>query len=175
MPRGRGYRGAGYSSPRRTFWSATTPAAFTLPDDTSLILAIFNPSEAPETLIRTRGEFTVYVDTSTIAVGEAAMFGFGIGMVTEAAATVGVGSVPTPLTDADWDGWLYHRFVGLGAETTVASDDEGLHMARVVVDSKAMRKVDTDQRLVIVAENIGLVGAFTMQGTCSLRLLSKTG
>ena len=58
------------------------------------------------TLVRTRGQLF-----ATLAVSSAAGDGYtgvwGIGKVTAAAFAAGLTAIPTPITEADWDGWLY--------------------------------------------------------------------
>ena len=61
------------------------------------------------TVIRIRGELNVYL-TSSGALGNGFVGAFGIGKATDAAILSGIASVPTPLTEDSWDGWLYHRY-----------------------------------------------------------------
>ncbi len=66
-----------------------------------------------------------------------------MGVVTLAASTAGVVSIPTPITEASWDGWLLHRYFGV---EKVTGDAGGGFMA-LELDSKAMRKGNEDEVL----------------------------
>jgi len=61
------------------------------------------------TTVRTRGELVMYLESASAA-GDGFTGAFGIAKATMAAVTAGVASVPTPMTEVEWDGWLYHRF-----------------------------------------------------------------
>ena len=70
---------------------------------------------------------------------------FGIGRVTNQAFSIGVTAMPGPVTDADWDGWLFHQFYTIRGKSTVASDlASPSGSIRFDVDSKAMRKLKAD-------------------------------
>jgi len=102
------------------------------------------------TLLRTRGQISV-----TQNVGSAIQDGFagahGICMVTLPAFTAGVGSVPSPITESDWDGWIWHEFWDVRVLTATIAD--GVNAVSVVhrsvIDSKAMRKGFDDQMRII--------------------------
>ena len=84
----------------------------------------------------------------------------GYGITTLAAVTAGVASVPTPLTEGDWDGWLHHQF--FDCHLGLAGSADGAGYQRVEIDSKAMRKIpDADYIPFAVVE-------FVEAGTASL-------
>ena len=58
------------------------------------------------TLMRTRGMLNL-VGLTSDAAGVGFQGAFGIAVATAAAVTAGIASVPTPLTEQAWDGWLY--------------------------------------------------------------------
>jgi len=113
----------------------------------TVVLASFPSSGAPalleSTILRIRGY--VEIPKSTLSDAGAAatgtVFAFGIGLVSEDAATAA--AVPNPATGAggDWDGWMFLR-----SSTEVALDIQG-----TVMDIKAMRKWESGQALVFVA------------------------
>jgi hypothetical protein len=78
---------------------------------------------------------------------------FGIGITQLPAFTAGIASLPTPITEADDENWLFHTFFAVappaGGETW---GDSGSAMLRVEVDSKAMRKMATDKALYAAVE-----------------------
>jgi len=102
------------------------------------------------TLLRSRGEF-IFVATPN-AGADFDVIGIGLIVVQSAAVTVGGAAVPGPINDGDAD-WLWHQFVPLDAGGASAADPNAIGLfARVTVDSKAMRKVRTDQTIILVAE-----------------------
>ena len=67
---------------------------------------------------------------------------FGVGLVTSAAAAAGVGSIPTPVTEQGWDGWILHQYFHVHRGAAAFGDNAGV--ARFILDSKAMRKASTE-------------------------------
>ena len=105
---------------------------------------------------------------------------FGIGVITAAAFTAGVGSVPTPITEIGWDGWLYHQFIDLRAPGLIdgsAAVDVDIMLSttaavRIPVDSKAMRKIGIDEVTFGVLEVIE-VGTAALSWRFNSRILDK--
>ena len=132
------------------------------------------------TLIRTRGELLMYLKTATSA--RDGFYGaFGIAKATSAAVLAGAASVPTPITEEAWDGWLYHRYFSLIAPGPIAAAtaaQETLQNAgnisslRLEVDSKAMRKWDVDEAIFACIEVVE-IGAADMDWFFNCRLLTK--
>jgi len=91
------------------------------------------------TLMRIRGSIIVTKSDISGAVSDV-VIAFGIGFVTDEAAAAG--AVPNPATaaGADWDGWLFYR-------SNLAAP---LDANAAVMDSKAMRKWDGGQSLVLI-------------------------
>ena len=85
---------------------------------------------------------------------------FGIGVTTLTSFTVGVIAVPTPITEIDWDGWLYHTFFDIRQGQTGMSNGSGYQ--KIEIDSKAMRKFDS-QMVVYGALETTLVGVGSMR------------
>jgi len=157
--------------PRKaTDWSssAVLTAYVGVAASTIALLEVFVPIVGGETLIRTRGWLSIAPDQN--ASNEQFVGAFGIAVVSEAAASIGVTAVPSPDTDAAWGGWLYHTYfasqIRVGDSTGFISPP-GIN---IVIDSKAMRKVDEDDRLVVVIENSA---GFGLQVYNSERFLSK--
>jgi len=133
-----------------------------------------------QTLIRTRGEVLMYLRSAS---GQSDGFNgaFGIGKATLAAFTAGAASVPTPVTEEAWDGWLYHRYFALvsaGPIAAATAAQEQLQVNNVVaalrfeVDSKAMRKIDADE-VFYAAIEVTEVGTSDMVWNFNSRLLVK--
>jgi len=133
---------------------------------------VLNLSDAA-TLVRTRGEYLLRLTTSA-AITDGFLVGLGIGVVTSAAFNAGVASVPTPITEESWDGWLWHKFVNLfPVTTTIADGANALAVAaRGEIDSKAMRKINQDMTVFGAIETIE-VGVATVRFGVDSRLLLK--
>ena len=117
------------------------------------------------TLIRTRGEITYYLSAATAAV-EGYQIASGIYMMTEDAFAIGATAALDPLSDANSDMWLWHRYADLRAITGTIADGVNAVACcvRQEIDSKAMRK-DFDPERVMV----GVTGAVE-SGTAVLRV-----
>ncbi len=122
--------------------------------------------EDPATIMRTRGMISIVpqVFGADLVINGA----FGIGVVSNEAVAAGVASIPEPFSDADWGGWFVWRSFTYRMEF---ADATALNFIpwQLEIDSKAMRKVQTNDNMVLVAES--QVGAFAISS--SLRHLIK--
>ncbi len=114
------------------------------------IITAFGPES---TIIRTRGHVMVTTDQS--AATENVFGAYGIAIVSEDAAVAGVASIPSPYSNADWDGWFVHgyffastRFADATGFTLEQGDGAGF-----AFDSKAMRKLEDLESVVVLLEN----------------------
>ena len=132
------------------------------------------------TLIRTRGFLHMWLETA-VAAGDGFYGAFGIAKATSAAVLAGAASVPTPITEEAWDGWLYHQYFGIHAAGPIAvatAAQEALQNAGVTaafrneVDSKAMRKQDVNEAIYAAVEVV-MVGTAAMRWQFNCRLLVK--
>ena len=123
------------------------------------------------TLVRVRGSFQAYL-RAVAAISDGFHCAIGIGIVTVEAFDVGITAIPGPLTEMSWDGWLYHRFFDL--HSAVSSFDQTAPMGSVdiEVDSKAMRKIGSDQIIVAMLEVVE-AGTATMTVFFDTRVLFK--
>ncbi len=144
----------GNRSHRETMWFAIPPVAMTIAAaSTRVLVASFNAAALllrPFTIVRTH--LAVHVHSDQSAATETYGMGVGFAVVNDAAAAAGVGSVPSPYTNQDSDlfylyGEIFSQFEFLSA--VGVNPNEGLNLQ---IDSKAMRKVNNDQDLVIVVE-----------------------
>ena len=129
---------------------------------------ITTPAEM--TLMRLRGRMSVHLLTAT-SVGDGFQGAFGIGKVQAAAFDAGVASVPTPITEAAADIWIYHTFFGVHANATSAPFGD-LSTFEIEVDSKAMRKWD-DGEVIFAAIEVVEIGAATANMFFDSRVLVK--
>ena len=155
---------------RPTDWSASAvlTAWQAVAASTVTLLETFTPIVGGETVIRTRGFLAISPDQN--ATNEQQVGAFGICVVTAQAESVGITAIPHPDTDAAWGGWLYHTYFACQmrvGDSTGFISPSGISWA---IDSKAMRKVDEDERLVVVIENSA---GFGLQVYNSERFLTK--
>jgi len=114
------------------------------------------------TIARIRGSLQAYL-TAASAAGSGFHCAIGICIVNEDAFSVGSSAVPDPIADALWDGWMYHRFFDLHAQTTTLADGVNAVSAGIQfeVDTKAMRKMRDEDVLTAKVEVVE-VGTSTM-------------
>jgi len=141
-------------SPRRlNTWReiAATSTAETVPGGTILnSLDATELAKRPFTIIRTH--LLIHISTDQFVASELQIGAVGICVVSQQAEAIGVTAVPTPVTDAGSDLWFLHQWImnrnvfgtGVGFDGNVGQIYE--------VDSKAMRKVDEDEEVVVVSE-----------------------
>ena len=132
------------------------------------------------TLVRTRGDLNLWLSAATAA-GDGYSGAFGVAVASSPAVIAGILSVPTPLTEEDWDGWLYHRYFSCFAGGTIAAataaeqadqvnaSSAALH---IEMDSKAMRKLEIDMTLYAIIEVVEL-GTAVLQWAFNSRMLFK--
>jgi hypothetical protein len=122
----------------------------------------------PHTWMRVRGNLSWATDQATLDIYQQAYLGAGIGVAPSAA--IASGSVPCPVSDANWDGWLWHSVtpLSLGAlRRGITQSPESM------IDSRAMRRLD-DNLPFIAFEVITDAGvAVNFLHTVHLRFLLK--
>jgi len=136
---------------RESLWLGSAPATNSIGLGTGVLLTVLNTAALafrPFTIIRTRGLLYLFSDQS--ANSENQMIGFGATVVTEEASAIGVTAVPTPLSEQSSDWYVYETLMS----TVVVSSAIGIFNAAEsrVIDSKAMRKVDTGQDVITAVE-----------------------
>ena len=104
----------------------------------------------PFTVIRVRGTMIAFSDQ--VGVSEDYGISMGYAVVSDQASAIGVTAVPTPITDRGSDlFFVYETIFGTIANASSVGFDE---VGRVLqYDSKAMRKVNDDQDIIISAES----------------------
>jgi len=166
------------SSRRLTDWGngpgGTAPTPVSTPVATILGAFVF-ALHPGFTVVRIRGEFAAHLGLAT-ASEDGFAGAFGIGIASLAAVTAGGGSVPTPITEAVSDNWLYHRFFDIkaGFPFAAGADPAGNREAfiRFEVDSKAMRKFPPDTAIYASLEVVE-VGTANMEVAFNSRMLVK--
>jgi len=124
------------------------------------------------TVIRSRGIWNMQFDGSPAGDADAVLFGFAMGVVSEQAALSG--TVPAVIEQADWDGWFIYETQILGGSGTGAGDPLQTHSA-LMIDSKAMRKVQTGSVIFASFQTYRIAGSIALTGNASafFRQLAK--
>ena len=127
-------------------------------------------TDAP-TLVRTRGALSLYLSGITSAL-DGFVYAFGLAVVTAQVFNAGAASMPDPFDDSSWDGWLFHHFGSVFSPEAALNSGGGMSFERVVVDSKAMRKLG-DNNIIAGLLSTTEVGAATMKVQFDSRILLK--
>ncbi len=170
-------RGIIRSGPKRlTTWlrdvDSATPS--TLAAGASVLFASLTTAELalrPFTVVRTRGLLSV--ESDTIIASEFGHGALGFAVVSQQAVAAGVGSVPTPTLEAESGLWFVHQYwshvVKINASPVSRTEPS---QSMFEFDSKAMRKVDQGQDIVVVLENGS--GTAGVNFILNFRMLIKT-
>jgi len=154
LARRRGFVGsARRQGPRRlTEWggsadvtTSTVLAAATAVLDQSFSQAILSEI-VPATIVRVRGELWVASDQASASEEPFGALGFAV--VQQPANAAGVGSIPTPIAEELDDVWFVYQ-----AFQTYFATGQGVVWQRYSFESKAMRKLEDGDAIVIVLEN----------------------
>ncbi len=125
-------------------------------------------SNVAGTLVRSRGEVILSIDGP--ADGDKIVIGCGLMIASDAQVVGGIAGFPSPIgaTDADW---LWHSFVPLQSQSATQDQALGDQVARLVIDSKAMRKVKQNDNVVIVFDGDQQSGTPVVDATFGVRFL----
>ena len=165
----------GRSSKRLTTWlrDVDSATASILAAGSSVLFASLTTEELalrPFTVVRVRGLLTVNSDQ--VGASEFVHGAIGFAVVSRQAVVAGVASVPTPTLEAESGLWFVHQY---WAHTTVFQSATGFSensQTNFEIDSKAMRKVDQGQDIVVVIENGS--GNAGVEFILNFRILIKT-
>ncbi len=153
------------SGPRRkTLWGSQDSQSTAVAAATSILLARFTAAQldslAPMTVVRERG--VAQATTDQVAASELVEGAIGFAIVSETAAAAGAASIPGPVTNADWDGW--YAWYGIQSQTFFLDATGFLTNAGMLIqiDSKAMRKVNDSESLVVMVENASASAGFNI-------------
>ena len=152
------------STKRKFNWfGGTTPAPnlTNVAGQTSIIVSNLDtrlptvPS-APFTIVRIRGVIVVQSDQQVLS--EFPGGAYGIAVVNGEAFDAGVASIPTPWTESFDDRWLYHTYWFSPIVENPTTSDYQQSFQTLIIDGKAMRKVDVGDVVVAVFENASTFG-----------------
>ena len=179
MPRVRTFRNAvSRSGKRQTDWfiGFVSAANTNVPANSKVLFgrvtAAALESIAPATVVRTRGVIRVASDQN--AASELQLGALGLAFVSETAGALGVTAIEGPFSGSLWDGWFVHQFFMQGYQvTTAVGYSQGNAAEFFTVDSKAMRKFESDESLVFMVENSHATHGLDI--SVGLRILVKAG
>jgi len=138
---------------RATFWGRSP--ADTVVTSLAAGAAVLDSTAVPivqgETIVRTRGHIAIQSDQ--LSGGENLVGAVGMAIASDEAVAVGVGSLPTPYTDSDSELWFMHEFFSHSFKFTDATGWQEQGFSIWKFDSKAMRKMESSQTLIVVVEN----------------------
>ncbi len=163
---------AAISAKRQTSWFELQPQRNSFSSAGGTILFSLTAAELalrPFTVVRTR--LLVSIESDQLIADEIQIGALGLAVVSDQANAVGVTAVPTPITDMASDLWFVHQLMynSLGFATAVGFNPK--MNTEYVIDSKAMRKVDIGQEIVVVGELSAAGQGFTL--TTGGRILIK--
>ena len=121
------------------------------------------------TLMRIRGTLHLMGTLATSA-GDGFSGASGIALVTGDAFAIGATAIPNPLTQADWDGWIWHSFWDVFNPLASSTAFVSSFTQVLQIDSKAMRKWSENFTLVGMSR-MDEVGTATMTHSADTRVL----
>ncbi len=121
----------------------------------------------PFTIVRSI--FNLYIRSDQEAAAEFQDAAFGLAVVSDQSSAIGVTAVPTPDTDAGSSLFWLHSWLKSSSSSGTGSAVSG---RGIVVDSRAMRKVELGQDMIAVVELTGVSNGFRFAS--SGRILIKT-
>ena len=151
MARPRTFRRAGVR--RKTTWvGPADQGAVVVTSAGATLLSSFTPNDAGmlnSTVVRTRGLISIAPNavTADVLIDGA----FGIGVVSVQAFAAGIASIPEPFDEASWDGWFVWTPIIYDFEFGTAVGVQTPANQIIEIDSKAMRKVESTDVVVVVA------------------------
>ncbi len=160
-PRSFAARRSGGRAPNRSWSSFVINAPVNVPAASKVLLAtgILSNINIDETVLRTVGEIVTASDQ--FAVTEEQIGAFGMIVVNDVAAGVGVGSVPGPMTNGADDWFVYQpliQFLAVPTSVGVEAQFGTVHQ----VNSKAKRIVSEGRLIAFVVENLHATDAFNI-------------
>jgi len=135
-----------------TTWSRvqTEAGSIVVPLSTKVLLSTFtlNNVGIGETVRRTIGWLYVQADVGGAVERQAGAFGLVV--VSDAAALVGVTAIPGPVTDKDDDGWFVYQSFGVTNNSTAVTTS---NTPLWPFESKAMRRIQEGFSVAVMVEN----------------------
>ena len=164
-------------SPRRTTIWNEGPLSTAVQSATAASTLVVNTGQTAlggVTLVRTRGHLAIWISSAGSDGDGFTRVQAGIGIVTTDAFAAGGSSMPTPLDDPDWGGWLWFDAVGPVIGQELANLNSGpMGQVRLPIDSKAMRKVKPNETIFGSVSFQAEIGVATINMAMDTRMLIK--
>ena len=165
---------------RQTNWVASADivastaitAAGVIQDQALLEASLLALGLLPSTIVRTRGELWVKGDAGAEGATENPFGAMGFAVVSERARSIGATALPFPIADEGSDLFFVHQFWHTGSVFGSAVGLNADMWNRYSFDSKAQRKVEAGNAIVIMMENAS--SAFGAEYVLKFRMLFKT-
>jgi len=155
MPRRDFRRGAAAIRQRRlTQWLELQPTVTAVGDGVAVLLFSLTDAEKalrPFTIVRTR--LLANIVTDQIIAPERQVAAVGVAVVSDQAQSIGITALPTPITDMSSDLWMVHQLMYNVFHFLDATGVNFHGDSQYEIDSKAMRKVQDGEDVVVVAES----------------------
>ncbi len=172
MARSRHIVRVGRPAGRANHWIGMQIPVVTVGANVATLVATFNAAAKllrPFTIIRTRCILNITSDQ--VVTSEFVQGAFGMQVVTDSAAAAGVASVPTPLTETDADFFVYQPFINSFLDaTSVGFFEQGGQGNSWLIDSKAMRKVGTDDDVAVTCNDLASGYNLALEGRMLVKL-----
>ncbi len=110
----------------------------------------------PFTIVRTRILVGIVSDQSIAS--EVQIGAVGMAVVSDQAEAIGITAVPTPITDMASDLWFVHQLLFNEFTFLDATGFQDQSMRQYAIDSKAMRKVQDGEDVILSAESSSSAG-----------------
>jgi len=167
---------SGRGAKRSVTWSiCSTPTGLSGVAADTKAIAVLVPSSilldfVPFTITRTVG--LVHIESDMITARERQLGAFGMAIVNDTAGALGITAIPGPASDCSWSGWFVHQYF---AESFLFLDSTGTQNfgGNYTFDSRAQRKVTSEEDIVFMIENFDAV--FGLSFAASFRMLIKAG
>ena len=142
---------------RKTEWiaSADITAVQAIAGNTVVLLQSFTGAQfatlGPVTITRVRG--LIHVVSDQLAVSEVGFGAVGFMIVSEKARALGATALPGPITQEDLDAWFLWQPIYSDIAVNSAIGFDSSAGRDYPLESKAMRKVESEEALVYMGEN----------------------
>ena len=162
--------GARSGPKRKTLWLDFVMGENTVASGAVLVASLNAAALAlrPFTVVRSHVALSIRSDQAAAIEHQNAAFGMAV--VSDQSVAIGVTAVPTPVVDSFSSLWMLHTYI-IGDESALT--DRTRPATNLMIDSKAMRKVELGQDLIFVLEHVNGVGQGFIMSSGG-RILIKT-
>ena len=168
-------RGGSSGTRQKKHWHGIAPGAQTFTANSTAVLGFVGTGQDPATVLRMVGELFVGFGAQTLVAGDAARLAVGFGIVSQDALDVGSSAMPDPGAEPEFDWlWWYETTLSNMSVTTAEAFAQGAGYTRVLVNSKAMRRMSPRQSLACIAEYTDITGTPQILASCTARVLFGT-